>query len=646
MLKLYRLGLAATIVLGLILGLSPTQTQAQWPPFDFQVTHTYENGKITYHLDFHTKVRWLMTNLAFKMPVPEGTRFVEANAPAATTSSFDGTEVTFLTASLLGLGRSVNSPEIDISDVSFTVEVVDPTKTVFTTRAWLAWEGDQPGNYLIEDIAVDTTQAPLNWAPPRPPRLQLETMARAADGVITYIVYPQNVGTRVRMQDVKINIPIPAGTTYLSAEASHPFVANFNGQEVNFSALELERRAKIGPLKVQVAAEGGTTPTVAMYAWATWKNAGGQVGQSIVAQEETRTADTIIQPQASEWVVSDLAGDVPLSNYDLTSIALKEEGTKLRVTFYMAGPLTSTGESLTYFLYIDSDCLRSTGKRIGGLGAEYRVRYKQHVNRANISAWDQSEKGWGRNHSIQANSVAGQNSFALWAPYNILQNDRQFCWVVEAENGTSALNPAPPLEKVPNGTNAALTQYEGVATASTTTTAPIEAAPVKKKPVSGVFIKPSDEWRYLPGWEEFPTDWQTLDFDDSDWLSGSASIGYGSGKYATNLSLIPAPVQTNEPLTITRQAVDQSGVVVAVLPSAHIGSFLMRRTFLVTNALALTKLNLEVQYQGGFVAYLNGAEIARRGLGETDTPVLYNTLAETENGRKTREVIDVSSYIP
>ena len=38
----------------------------------------------------------------------------------------------------------------------FTVEVADPARTVFTTHAWIAWKGEQPGDYLTH-INHDST---------------------------------------------------------------------------------------------------------------------------------------------------------------------------------------------------------------------------------------------------------------------------------------------------------------------------------------------------------------------------------------------------------------------------------------------------------------------------------------------------------
>lgn len=34
-------------------------------------------------------------------------------------------------------------------------------------------------------------------------------------------------------------------------------------------------------------------------------------------------------------------------------------------------------------------------------------------------------------------------------------------------------------------------------------------------------------WNYLEGQTEIPINWNTIDFDDSDWSSGPSGIGYG-----------------------------------------------------------------------------------------------------------------------
>ena len=123
---------------------APERVYAQWPPFRFRLPPSYENGKITYSLSFSSRVDWAMTHVTIKIPLPEGTRFLEASAQPTTSVDFDGAEVTFFTPDLYR----------PIRTAFFVVEVTDPTMTVFTTHAWIAWQGDQPGKYLTKDVSI------------------------------------------------------------------------------------------------------------------------------------------------------------------------------------------------------------------------------------------------------------------------------------------------------------------------------------------------------------------------------------------------------------------------------------------------------------------------------------------------------------
>jgi hypothetical protein len=619
--KAYKLSLVIYIVLVLVLILTLERVYAQWPPFLFSLTPSYEDGKITYHIKFSRQVDWVMTNVTFKIPLPEGTRFLEASAQPLTNVDFDGAEVTFFTSGVLLR---------PIRTASFVVEVTDPMMTVSTTHAWISWEGDQPGDYLTKDVSIDITQQPLNWGKPSS-RLQLDASATVAADVITYTIYPKNVGGQ-RMWDLKINIAIPEGTTFLSAEAPPRFVTSFDGREVSFSILELERSVPVAPLSFQVSTEGVTAPFVVTHASAVWKS----VGRGL-AQEQTRTGDIIVQPHAAQWVVSDMVGDVPLSNYDLTSIVLQEDGPALKIIFYAVGDLEPVGEPLYYALYIDGDCRADTGKEKEGRGVAYRVRYDYRSDRATISFWDEEEERW--NQSKKLNGLAGGNTVAVWVPYDLLEDGRRFCWVGEARNNTKAFNPSPPSEKVPNERNLRLTHYTVVATATATGTV---AAPAE--PSSGTFINGGDVWRYLPGWSDPPPTWKNIGFDDSDWFSGPTSIGYGEGDHATDLSLVTSPVQDGGTPILVQRTITQSGMILALPPSGDYGSVFMRRAFTVTQPASLTQLTLEMGYQDGFVAYLNGVEVARRGLGAPGSPVSYDSLA-TDHEAGTPEVIDLSSHI-
>ena len=89
-----------------------------------------------------------------------------------------------------------------------------------------------------------------------------------------------------------------------------------------------------------------------------------------------------------------------------------------------------------------------------------------------------------------------------------------------------------------------------------------------------------DLWRFFLGTEQPPFDWTSLSFDDSAWTLGEGGFGYGDDDDVTSV-----------PDTTT--------------------SFYYRRTFNVIDPTKLDSAILSMDYDDGFVAYLNGIEIAR-----------------------------------
>ncbi|MEO2137709.1 MAG: hypothetical protein ABGY28_09675, partial [bacterium] len=49
-------------------------------------------------------------------------------------------------------------------------------------------------------------------------------------------------------------------------------------------------------------------------------------------------------------------------------------------------------------------------------------------------------------------------------------------------------------------------------------------------------IDTNEIWTYFKGTRAPPANWNALDFDDSDWLSGRTGIGYGDGDDETVLN--------------------------------------------------------------------------------------------------------------
>jgi len=364
------------------------------------------------------------------------------------------------------------------------------------------------------------------------------------------------------------------------------------------------------------------------------------VGRTAVAQEEIRSGDISVQPHTAQWVVSDPTGDVPFPNYDITSLSLQASDSVLKITFYTVGDLGPVGEPLEYDLFIDKDCRADTGQWKKNRGVEYQVSYFHLTGRAYIVPWDEETEEWAwGDKQIKLSSLATGKAVAMWVPYDSFEGGQQFCWLVEARNGSQAFDSYLPTERIPSGDELRLSQYEIMAM-----TPKIETEFLAASPSNGIFIDVGDTWQYLPGWSEPPSNWQMIDFDDSTWFSGPTSIGYGDGDYATDLSLITRPIQ-NDGTPILVQRVDrQSGMILADLASGDSGSVFMRRVFTHNHSILPTRLTLEVNYEGGFVAYLDGQEVARRGLGESGSPISYDTLAAGQESSNP-EIIELNKYV-
>jgi hypothetical protein len=110
------------------------------------------------------------------------------------------------------------------------------------------------------------------------------------------------------------------------------------------------------------------------------------------------------------------------------------------------------------------------------------------------------------------------------------------------------------------------------------------------------FESPIDQvsqWSYTIPNAEIPN-WQTTTYDASGWSLGKTSIGYGD---ADDSTVVTAPVTT----------------------------VYARINFNVTNFNDIVKAYLDIDYDDGFVAYLNGTEIVRAGL--LGTPPTFDEMA-------------------
>lgn len=115
----------------------------------------------------------------------------------------------------------------------------------------------------------------------------------------------------------------------------------------------------------------------------------------------------------------------------------------------------------------------------------------------------------------------------------------------------------------------------------------IYASGKDRKPDGGIdhwegVVTSSTSWKYRVPNALTPTDWREIGFDAASWSSGLSSIGYGDGDDATT---VPA------------------GTV----------SVFMRYEFTITDTSRVADAFFHMDWDDGFVAYLNGTQIAQFG---------------------------------
>jgi hypothetical protein len=90
-------------------------------------------------------------------------------------------------------------------------------------------------------------------------------------------------------------------------------------------------------------------------------------------------------------------------------------------------------------------------------------------------------------------------------------------------------------------------------------------------------------WKYFPGTSEPNVAWPTAAFNDAAWSAGTGGIGFGDG---------------------------DDNTVIAAVPSLY-----LRKSFTIADTSVILQALLSIDYDDGFIAYLNGVEIARANLG-------------------------------
>lgn len=112
----------------------------------------------------------------------------------------------------------------------------------------------------------------------------------------------------------------------------------------------------------------------------------------------------------------------------------------------------------------------------------------------------------------------------------------------------------------------------------------------------------NQNWKYLVPTSEPSSTWKSFSFAETGWLTGPSGIGFGDGDDNT------------------------------VIPTGKISVF-MRKKFTLSNLESLKSLWFHIDYDDGFVAYLNGTEICRAGLGSAGSAVPYNMSASSHEAK-------------
>jgi hypothetical protein len=116
------------------------------------------------------------------------------------------------------------------------------------------------------------------------------------------------------------------------------------------------------------------------------------------------------------------------------------------------------------------------------------------------------------------------------------------------------------------------------------------------------YLEPQSDWRLFKGTEEPLAGWGEPAFDDAAWLPARLPVGYGEPGLETVLDDM-------------RRITAGSGYM----------SFYLRGRFELADPAAVERLVLEIDFDDGFVAYLNGSEVARSNI--AGTPPAFDAAA-------------------
>ncbi|SFU61684.1 Por secretion system C-terminal sorting domain-containing protein [Pustulibacterium marinum] len=128
---------------------------------------------------------------------------------------------------------------------------------------------------------------------------------------------------------------------------------------------------------------------------------------------------------------------------------------------------------------------------------------------------------------------------------------------------------------------------------------------IDEYPIGTFPIASSGLWKYNDSGVDLGTEWNTNEYDDSEWAFGNAILGYGDGIESTTL--------------------DYGDDADNKYPTYY-----LRHTFTVENASEIGNLLFNTMKDDGVVVYVNGVEAFRSNMPEGE--ITYNTYASSQIG--------------
>jgi acid phosphatase type 7 len=132
-----------------------------------------------------------------------------------------------------------------------------------------------------------------------------------------------------------------------------------------------------------------------------------------------------------------------------------------------------------------------------------------------------------------------------------------------------------------------------------------------------VVVAPGDEWQYTYDLPLRGTEWTRPGFDTERWQKGPGAFGYGKVAFRTNV-----------------QEMRRKHTVLYA-----------RREFTIEQADRITEMGLQIDFSDAFIAYINGHEVARSGVGRSSGRNAQNVRPRDDKGSRYLIFPDPQRYL-